>query len=69
MLRTYIPVKGETRELLYDVKRGDTWDSLLVKMLRAYKAKQRADRCRAVPRQRGAGKRQRGGSRGTNPKA
>lgn len=44
MLRTYIPVKGETRELLYDVKRGDTWDALLVKMLRAYKAKQRAGR-------------------------
>lgn len=44
MPRTYIPVDKATREKLYGVKRGDTWDALLQKMLRTYRAEERAVR-------------------------
>lgn len=42
MSKTQIPVEKGTRERLYDVKRGKTWDVLLTDMLAAYKRALRA---------------------------
>lgn len=36
--RVYLPLRAETRQLLYKEKEGDTWDVLFRKMLRAYRA-------------------------------
>lgn len=56
MSKTQIPVEKGTREMLYEVKRGHTWDGLLCLMLREYK--------RAERRERRAKARRKGGSRG-----
>lgn len=49
--RTHIPVEKGTREKLYDVKRGLTWDALFDKLLQAYAAHERAVRSDAKRRQ------------------
>lgn len=77
MSKSYIPVEYETREELYVVKRGFTWDVLLLQMLRAYKAKQKAERaCKGCRQRGGVGgekktlrARQRGGKRGEKRQA
>lgn len=68
MPKTYIPVDTATREEMYDVKRGFTWDELLGRMLSVYKTGLRR-KARAV-RQRGGATRQRGRKQdGKSPKA